>query len=139
MGQKALNFDNKEGKMPDLEPKIREQESIKHRVYMRDWYFNTGIVGFLEIISDGKDLDEIFVKLINSVNAKNYTDGVLLWVYKVVVKSMEQVDADDLKSGLDNLRNLYAILWKIKQAEAEDRARDWDPEVWLNNILDTID
>ena len=25
---------------------------MKHRVYMRDWYFNAGIVGFLRVISN---------------------------------------------------------------------------------------
>ena len=93
----------------------------------------------LKLLSKFKDIDDIFVKLINSVNAKNYTDNVLLWVYKVVVKRMESIEKDELQSWLNNLRDLYTILWKIKQAEDEDRARDWDPEVWLENILSTID
>ncbi len=32
---------------------------MKHRVYMRDWYFNAGIVGFLTIVADGRNLDEV--------------------------------------------------------------------------------
>ncbi len=57
--QKRFNFDeNKEGRIPDI-GEIKEKEPVKHRVYMRDWYFNAGIVGFLEIIADSKDLDEI--------------------------------------------------------------------------------
>lgn len=33
--------------------------TVKHKIYMRDWYFNAGIVGFLNIITDGKELDSI--------------------------------------------------------------------------------
>jgi len=32
---------------------------MKHRVYMRDWFFNAGIIGFLQVVSDGKDIGEI--------------------------------------------------------------------------------
>jgi len=32
---------------------------MKHRVYMRDWFFNAGIIGFLQVISDGKDIEKI--------------------------------------------------------------------------------
>ncbi|MES0335905.1 MAG: type I-B CRISPR-associated protein Cas8b1/Cst1 [Candidatus Magnetobacterium sp. LHC-1] len=32
---------------------------MKHRVYMRDWYFNAGIVGFLTIVADGRSLDTL--------------------------------------------------------------------------------
>ncbi|MBF0343465.1 MAG: type I-B CRISPR-associated protein Cas8b1/Cst1 [Nitrospirae bacterium] len=32
---------------------------MRHKVYMRDWYFNAGIVGFLTIVADGKGLDEV--------------------------------------------------------------------------------
>jgi CRISPR-associated protein Cst1 len=30
-----------------------------HKVYLRDWYFNAGIMGFLTTVSDGKKLDNI--------------------------------------------------------------------------------
>lgn len=32
---------------------------MRHRVYLRDWYFNAGIIGFLTIAVDGKGLDHI--------------------------------------------------------------------------------
>jgi len=32
---------------------------VKHRVYMRDWYFNAGIVGFLRVISNDAMPDEL--------------------------------------------------------------------------------
>ena len=31
---------------------------MKHRVYMRDWFFNAGIIGFLQIACDGNDVDK---------------------------------------------------------------------------------
>jgi len=30
---------------------------MKHRVYMRDWFFNAGIIGFLQIVSDDESID----------------------------------------------------------------------------------
>lgn len=32
---------------------------MKHKIYLRDWYFNAGIIGFLTIAADGKGLDGI--------------------------------------------------------------------------------
>ncbi len=34
-------------------------EKVTHRVYMRDWYYNAGIAGFLYILLDGKRPTEI--------------------------------------------------------------------------------
>ena len=31
---------------------------MKHRVYMRDWYFNAGIIGFLTILCEGDIIDK---------------------------------------------------------------------------------
>jgi len=32
---------------------------MKHRVYMRDWYFNAGVIGFLSTVAAGRDLKDI--------------------------------------------------------------------------------
>ncbi|HPD57897.1 MAG TPA: type I-B CRISPR-associated protein Cas8b1/Cst1 [Smithellaceae bacterium] len=32
---------------------------MKHRIYMRDWFFNAGIIGFLQVVSEGKDIENI--------------------------------------------------------------------------------
>jgi len=29
---------------------------MKHKLYLRDWYFNAGIIGFLTIAADGKEI-----------------------------------------------------------------------------------
>lgn len=58
--QRSLLFDeNKEGKMPDLKPIEKDTPLVKHRVYMRDWYFNAGIVGFLEILLTDDEKNKI--------------------------------------------------------------------------------
>ncbi|MGC8706323.1 MAG: hypothetical protein ACP5SC_04775, partial [Desulfurella sp.] len=32
----------------------------KERIYLRDWYYNAGIVGFLKVISDGNlDIEKL--------------------------------------------------------------------------------
>jgi hypothetical protein len=82
-------------------------------------------------------LDEIFVKLINSVSSKNYTDRILVWIYKVLVSSLEKIEQMDLQKWLDELQSLFLVLEKIQQAEALDRQQEWDPELWLEQILST--
>jgi len=32
---------------------------MKHKVYLRDWYFNAGIIGFLTISADGEELNDV--------------------------------------------------------------------------------
>ncbi len=93
----------------------------------------------LKLLSKFEKLDAIFVRLIKAVNSKNYSDTILQWIYKVVVKSMEKIESDDLESGIEHLKELYTILEKIKKEEAEDRITEWNPDMWLEQILHTID
>ncbi len=32
---------------------------MRHKIYLRDWYFNAGIIGFLTIVADGKGLNSL--------------------------------------------------------------------------------
>ena len=91
----------------------------------------------LSLLRKFKTLDEIFVKLINSVSSKNYTDRILVWIYKVLVSSLEKIEQMDLQKWLDELQSLFLVLEKIQQAEALDRQQEWDPELWLEQILST--
>lgn len=43
---------------------------MKHKVYLRDWYFNAGIIGFLTIVADGNNLSSIPSLIIG----KNYIE-----------------------------------------------------------------
>lgn len=89
----------------------------------------------ISLLQKFEKLDVIFVKLINAVGTKNYTDRILNWIYKVLVASLEKIDQIDLETGLDELQNLFQILEKIHQAEMTDRQQEWDPEQWLEQIL----
>ncbi|MCK9467298.1 MAG: hypothetical protein M0P94_03125 [Candidatus Absconditabacterales bacterium] len=91
----------------------------------------------LSLLSKFETLDEIFVKLIKSVSSKNYTDRVLVGIYKVLVSSLEKIEQMDLQKGLDELQSLFLVLEKIHQAEALDRQQEGDPELWLEQILST--
>lgn len=58
---------------------------MKHRVYMRDWFFNAGIIGFLQIVSDGKDIEDI--KGINiGENYIEFEDDILDNFYEIFTK-----------------------------------------------------
>ncbi|HPK28081.1 MAG TPA: hypothetical protein PKX34_02630 [Candidatus Absconditabacterales bacterium] len=91
----------------------------------------------LSLLRKFETLDEIFVKLINSVSSKNYTDRILVGIYKVLVSSLEKIEQMDLQKGLDELQSLFLVLEKIQQAEALDRQQEGDPELWLEQILST--
>ena len=93
----------------------------------------------LKLLSKFEKLDAIFVRLIKAVNSKNYSDTILQWIYRVIVKSMEKIESDDLALGIESLKELYTILEKIKKEEAEDRITEWNPDAWLEQILHTID
>ena len=62
----------------------------------------------LSLLRKFETLDEIFVKLINSVSSKNYTDRILVWIYKVLVSSLENW-ANDYKSDWMNSRAILGI------------------------------
>lgn len=58
---------------------------MKHRVYMRDWYFNAGIIGFLQIISDGQDVENITGMEIGE-NCIEFEDDILNNFYEIFTK-----------------------------------------------------
>ena len=89
----------------------------------------------ISLLQKFEKLDVIFVKLINAVNAKNYTDKILNWIYKVLLSSMEKIDQMDLKKWLDELQSLFQVLERIHAAEMTDRQQEWDPEQWLEQVL----
>jgi len=92
----------------------------------------------LKLLGKFESLDNIFVKLLGAVQTKNYVDKILEGIYEVVVKSMEKVEDLDLEAGLAHLRELYSVLEKLHLQEEADRAKEWDPDVRLNDILTTI-
>lgn len=89
----------------------------------------------LSLLEKFRNLDEIFVKLINSISTRNYTDRVLNLTYKAVVSSMEHVEKMDLQKWLDQLNDLFSVLERIREAEELDRQQEWDPELWLEQVL----
>ncbi len=93
----------------------------------------------LKLLSKFEKIDAIFVRLIKAVSSKNYSDTILQWIYKVVVKSMEKIKSDDLEAGIEHLKELYTVLEQIKKEESADRATEWNPDAWLEQILNTID
>jgi len=89
----------------------------------------------ISLLQKFEKLDAIFVKLINAVSTKNYTDRILNGIYKVLVSSMEKIDQMDLQKWLNELQNLFQVLERIHAAEMADRQQEWDPEKWLEQVL----
>lgn len=58
---------------------------MKHRVYMWDWFFNAGIIGFLQIVSDGKDIENITGIDIGE-NYIEFEDDILNNFYEIFTK-----------------------------------------------------
>jgi hypothetical protein len=52
-----------QNKAEETQNRIQEREGVggrmEYKVYLRDWYFNAGIIGFLTITADGRKLDSI--------------------------------------------------------------------------------
>ncbi len=93
----------------------------------------------LNLLHKFEKLDDIFVKLINAVEIKNYNDEVLQWIYEVVVKSMEKIEKEDLEAGIEHLKELYQTLEKIQQMEEQDRLQEWNPDEWLKQVLSNME
>lgn len=93
----------------------------------------------LKLLYKFENTDDIFVKLINAVKTKNYSEEILLWIYEVLVKSMEKIEKEDLEAGINHLKELYQTLEKIHQMEEQDRLQEWNPDEWLKQVLVNIE
>lgn len=60
-----------------IEKEIIEEKKFRHKVYMRDWYFNAGITGFLDII--GTSINDNEKDCINIEDIQNkYKDNLFI-------------------------------------------------------------
>jgi hypothetical protein len=89
----------------------------------------------LKLLYKFENTDDIFVKLINAVKTKNYSEEILLWIYEVLVKSMEKIEKEDLEAGINHLKELYQTLEKIHKLEEQDRIQEWNPDERLKQVL----
>ncbi|GEM_PF-584777 len=78
---KALNFTNEIKEVPKIEEnhekEIKEEKKFRHKVYMRDWYFNAGITGFLDIIGTSINDNEKDCTNIEDIQNK-YKDNLFI-------------------------------------------------------------
>lgn len=93
----------------------------------------------LDLIWKFTHIDDIFVQLEKSVLERNYNDAVLTKVYSIVVKSMEKAEQEWRDEGIKRLNKLHDILEEIHRREAEDLAKEGDPDVRLDEFLNTIE
>ena len=87
---------------------------MKHRVYMRDWYFNAGIVGFLRIVSDdampddladidGLEIGDNYIEF-DTVILKDYGEKFLRAAFIMLM--------DDMSVYLNKLQNIQKDIQK---------------------------
>ncbi|BCB96813.1 type I-B CRISPR-associated protein Cas8b1/Cst1 [Dissulfurispira thermophila] len=97
---------------------------MKHKIYLRDWYFNAGIIGFLTIAADGRGLDSISSLSINE-NFIEFENDIF-----------EGFEEKFIKYAFIKFFNVQAYVQRLQKAQKEvtDKKTKIKPEQMLKKI-----
>lgn len=92
----------------------------------------------LELIASFGNAHPVFGKLTQDIQAMEYTDEQYIDIYKIVLKSMYEVEKEWLEVGVQRVEKLHTFLMELKAKEAEENKKEWDIDVRLDKVLSTL-
>jgi flagellar biogenesis protein FliO len=67
-----------------------------------------------------------------------YNDEQYIDIYKIVLKSMYEVEKKWLDVGVKRVEQLHDFLMQLKAKEAEENKKAGDIDIWLEKVLSTL-
>ena len=117
---------------------------LENKIYLRDWYFNAGIIGFLTIAANGRRLENIsslsigenFIefdsdifegfeeKFIKHAFLKFFNTQAYLWrlqkVYEDMSDKKTKIKQQQIAKKLMRLKKLSKQIWNLKNRKLSD-------------------
>lgn len=92
----------------------------------------------LDLIATFKDAHPIFWELIEDIKNFEYTDNQYTDIYKVILKSMYEMEKEWLAVSVTKIEQLHNFLMELRAKEAEDIKQEGNADERLNKVLSTL-
>lgn len=92
----------------------------------------------LDLIAEFGDAHPIFEKLTEDISSYTYTDKQYMSIYKIILKSMYEVEKEWLKTGVAKIEQLHNFLMELRTKEAEDIKKEGNVDERLDKVLSTL-
>jgi len=94
--------------------------------------------GILELIASFGNSHPIFWELTQDIQTLEYTDAQYIDIYKIILKSMHEVEEEGIEMGIQRIEKLHMFLMQLKAKEAEENKHEGDVDEWLNKVLSIL-
>lgn len=92
----------------------------------------------LELIASFGNAHPVFWELTQDIQTLEYNNEQYIDIYKIVLKSMYEVEKKWLDVGIKKIEQLHGFLLQLKAKEAEENKREGDIDLWLDKVLSTL-
>ena len=92
----------------------------------------------LDLIAAFDNAHPIFWQLTEDIETYQYTDNQYVSIYKVILKSMYEIDQKWLAVGVANVQKLHQFLMELRAKEAEEIKQEGNIDEWLDKVLSTL-
>ena len=92
----------------------------------------------LNLIAAFDNAHPIFWQLTEDIQAYQYTDNQYVSIYKVILKSMYEIDQKWLAVGVAKVQKLHQFLMELRAKEAEEINQEGNIDEWLDKVLSTL-
>jgi len=92
----------------------------------------------LDLIESFGNVHPVFWELTKDIQTLKYEDEQYIDIYKVVLKSMYEVEQEWLTVWVQRIEKLHNFLMQLRAKEAEENKNEWDIDLWLDKVLATL-
>lgn len=92
----------------------------------------------LDLIAAFGNAHPIFWELTKDIKGYTYTDNQYISIYKVILKSMYEVDQKWLVVGIAKIQQLHNFLMELRSKEAEAMKQEGNADERLDKVLSTL-
>ena len=92
----------------------------------------------LELIASFGNVHPVFGELTQDIKTMEYNNEQYVDIYKIVLKSMYEVEKKWLDIGVQRVEKLHTFLMQLKAKEAEENKKEWDIDIRLDKVLATL-
>ena len=92
----------------------------------------------LELVYSFKETHPIFKEIREDIQTITYTDSQYLEIYKILLKSIYQIEKEWIDKGIQKIEQLHNFLVQLRARETEEKKKEWDIDIWLDKVLATL-
>ncbi|HMS91204.1 MAG TPA: hypothetical protein PKC87_03235 [Candidatus Absconditabacterales bacterium] len=92
----------------------------------------------IKLIANFRNTHPIFGEITQDIQTLDYTDKQYIDIYKIVLKSMYDVEKEGLEIGIERIEKLHKFLMQLKAKESEENKKEGDIDIWLDKVLSTL-